>query len=117
MAGQEVLTARHIARGDVWLTRLDPTEGNEIRKTRPCAIVSPDSMNAHLGTVIVMPLTSGSRLTRFRTATEFRKVPGLLLGDQIRAVSKSRLLKHVGCLDDEALRRALRVLRDMFEDD
>ena len=107
---------RRIEKGDVWLTQLDPTEGHEIRKTRPCAIVSPDSMNAHLGTVIVMPLTSGSRLTRFRAATEFRTVRGLLLGDQIRAVSKSRLLKHVGRLDDDALRRALAVLREMFEE-
>ena len=74
-------------------------------------------MNAHLGAIIVMPLTSGSSLTRFRAATEFRKVRGLLLGDQIRAVSKSRLLKHVGRLDEDSLRRALNVLREMFEDD
>ncbi len=99
------------------MTRLYPTEGSEIRKTRPCAIVSPDAMNAHLRTVIIMPLTSGSKLTRFRTHTEFRKVRGLLLGDQVRVVSKSRLIKHVGSLDDETLRRALYVLRDMFEDD
>ena len=117
MAGYQLLNARRIAKGDVWLIRLDPTEGNEVRKTRPCAIVSPDSMNVHLGTVIVMPLTSGSRLTRFRTATEFRKVRGFLLGDQIRAVSKSRLLKHVGFLDEETLLAALRVLREMFEDE
>ena len=117
MVGQRHLNPRRIEKGDVWLTRLDPTEGNEIRKTRPCAIVSPNSMNAHLGTVIVMPLTSGSRLTRFRAVTEFRKVRGILLGDQIRAVSKSRLLKHLGCLDDETLSQALNVLCEMFEND
>lgn len=117
MAGRRFLNRRRIARGEVWLTRLDPTEGNEIRKTRPCAIVSPDAMNTHLGTVVILPLTSGSRLTRFRAETEFRNMPGLLLGDQIRAVSKSRLLKHVGRLDGDTLRQALRVLREMFEDD
>jgi mRNA interferase MazF len=102
--------------GDVWLTKLDPTVGNEIRKTRPCAIVSPDGMNGDLGTVLVMPLTSGSRLTPFRVSTDFRSVRGLLLGDQIRCVSKLRLLKHVGKLDSDALGRALAVLREMFEE-
>lgn len=117
MVGYQALKASRPARGEVWLTRLDPTEGSEIRKTRPCAIVSPDAMNAHLSTVIIMPLTSGSRLTRFRTSTDFRRVSGLLLGDQIRVVSKSRLLKHVGSVDGETLHRALKVLRDMFEED
>lgn len=107
---------RQFMRGDVWLTRLDPTEGNEIRKTRPCAIVSPDAMNAHLGTVIVMPLTIGSRPTRFRVPAEFHAVRGFLLGDQVRCVSKLRLLKHVGTLENEASRQALLVLREMFED-
>jgi mRNA interferase MazF len=110
------LNVRRAARGDVWLTRLDPTEGNEIRKTRPCAIISPDAMNSHLGTVLVMPLTSGSRMTRFRAPTEFRGVNGLLLGDQIRCVSKSRLLKHVGILDKKSMNQTLAVLREMFEE-
>jgi mRNA interferase MazF len=111
------LNVRRAVRGDVWLTRLDPTEGNEIRKTRPCAVISPDAMNSHLGTVIVMPLTSGSRQTRFRVPTAFRGVDGLLLGDQIRCVSKSRLLKQVGSLDEDSLDKALAVLREMFEEE
>lgn len=116
MAGLNALNAPRAVRGDVWLVRLDPTEGNEIRKTRPCAIISPDVMNMHLGTVIVMSLTSGSRLARFRAPTEFRSVSGLLLGDHIRSVAKSRLLKRVGSLDEDAMRRALGILREMFED-
>ena len=103
-------------RGEVWLTRLDPTEGNEIRKTRPCAILSPTGMNHYLGTVVVMPLTSGSHVTRFRVPAKFRNVPGLLLGDQIRCVSKQRLLKHLGVLDEATLKEALAVLREMFEE-
>ena len=102
-------------RGEVWLTRLDPTEGCEIRKTRPCLVVSADAMNAHLGTIIVMPLTSGSRPTRFRVQTDFRKVPGLLSGDQIRCVSTERLIRRLGTVDDGSLSAALAVLREMFE--
>jgi mRNA interferase MazF len=110
------VSVRRPERGEVWLTRLDPTEGNEIRKTRPCAILSPTGMNGHLGTVIIMPLTSGSHITRFRVPTQFRDVPGLLLGDQIRCVSKQRLLKRVGMLDEATLKDALAVLREMFEE-
>ena len=102
--------------GEVWLVRLDPTEGHEIRKTRPCAIVSPDSMNRHIGTVIVMPMTSGSRPMPFRVPVKFRKVPGLLLGDQIRCVSTGRLMRRLGTLDRSASAQARAVLRQMFED-
>ena len=103
-------------RGEVWLTRLDPTEGREIQKTRPCLVVSADAMNGHLGTVIVIPLTSGSRHTRFRVSTHFRKVPGLLLGDQIRCVSTERLVRGLGTVDKRSLGAALSILREMFEE-
>ncbi len=104
-------------RGEVWLTRLDPTIGNEIRKTRPCLIVSPDGMNAHLGTVIVMPLTSGGSPARFRAASRFSDKEGLLLGDQLRSVSRQRLLRMLERIDDQTLNAALAILREMFEDD
>lgn len=110
------MTAVLPKRGEIWLTRLDPTEGREIRKTRPCLVVTPDGMNAYLGTIGVMPMTSGSQPARFRSPVEFRGVPGLLLGDQIRSVSKTRLLKLLGRIDDAALVAALAVLREMFEE-
>ncbi|HKX77059.1 MAG TPA: type II toxin-antitoxin system PemK/MazF family toxin [Novosphingobium sp.] len=103
-------------RGEIWLTRLDPTEGNELRKTRPCLVVTPDTMNRILGTVTVMPITSGSRPMPFRISTDFRGIPGLLLGDQIRSVAKSRLLKRLDLADEKTLADALAVLRDMFEE-
>ena len=103
-------------RGDVWLTRLDPTEGHEIRKTRPCLVISDDAMNRHLGTVIVMPLTSGSRSTPFRTPTTFRGIPGLLLGDQVRCVSTSRLIRRLGDIGQATLTEALATVREMFEE-
>lgn len=111
------MTTVSARRGEVWLTRLDPTEGREIRKTRPCLVVTPDVMSRNLGTVVVIPMTSGGQPARFRVATEFRTIPGLLLGDQIRCVSKSRLLKRLGMIDDNTLSRALAVLREMFEED
>lgn len=104
-------------RGEVWLTRLDPTVGNEIRKTRPCLIVSPNGMNRYLGTVIVMPLTSGSEEARFRVPVQFAARDGLMLGDQIRSVSQQRLLKMVGEVGENDLSEALRILREMFEED
>ena len=104
------------SRGEVWLTRLDPTEGHEIRKTRPCLVVSSNAMNAHLGTVIVMPLTSGSKAARFRVSTHFRNIEGFLLGDQIRCVSTKRLTARLGVMEDASLISALAILRDMFEE-
>lgn len=103
-------------RGDVWLTRLDPTVGNEIRKTRPCLVVSPDIMNRHLGTVIVMPLTSGSWPEPFRLPVEFDDRQGLLLGDQVRSVSRLRLIKRLAPIDPAVLVTVLHMLREMFEE-
>jgi mRNA interferase MazF len=104
-------------RSDIWPTRLDPTEGHEIQKTRPCLIVSPDSMNGFVGTVTVLPLTSGARAAPFRIAVSFQGRAGLLLADQVRSVSHRRLLKHLGGCDDETVSAALLVLREMFEDE
>lgn len=104
-------------RGEIWLTRLDPTEGHQIQKTRPCLVVSPDAMNRFLGTITVMPMTSVSRPTRFRVKTQLQGKAGLLLGDQIRSVAKARLLKPLGHADADTLSEALAVLREMFEEE
>jgi mRNA interferase MazF len=63
--------------GDIWLAQLDPTLGSEIQKTRPCVVISPDDMNAHLRTVIVAPMTTGSRPARFRIALTFQRLGAL----------------------------------------
>lgn len=111
-----IVNRLRVKRGEVWLTRLDPTLGNEIQKTRPCLIVSPDLINLHLGTVIVMPYTSGGRPEPFRMMSAFDDVAGLLLGDQIRSVSKQRLIRRLGMVDAANLASALSVLREMFEE-
>jgi mRNA interferase MazF len=103
-------------RGEVWLVRLDPTIGHELQKTRPCVIVSPDGMNAHLGTLGVLPMTSGSHEAPFRLQTTFRNVDGLLLGDQLRFVSRQRLVRRLGQLPASTLSIALQMMREMFEE-
>ncbi|WP_375382803.1 type II toxin-antitoxin system PemK/MazF family toxin [uncultured Sphingomonas sp.] len=103
-------------RGDIWLCMLDPTVGSEIRKTRPCLIVSPDLLNGRLHTVIVAPLTSGGRPSRFRVAVTFQNVLGLILPDQLRTLDKARLVKRLGRVDAEVLDGTLAVLGEMFRD-
>lgn len=101
--------------GDVWLAALDPTLGSEIQKTRPCVVVSPVEMNAHLRTVIVVPMTTGSRPAGFRTPLTFQGKAGLMLLDQIRTLDKSRLIKKMGTIQKLTLSKALNTLQDVFE--
>lgn len=103
-------------RGEVWLIDLVPTVGSEIRKTRPCLIVSPDAMNEGLRTVTIMPLTSGSSPAPFRVETIFAGREGRLLPEQLRTVDRMRLRKQVGTLSPDTLRAALTTLRDMFNE-
>ncbi len=103
-------------RGEVWLADLDPTTGSEIRKTRPCLIVSPDSMNQHLRTITAMPLTSGSHPAPFRIAVRFLDKDGLLLADQVRTLDRRRLVKRLGKVSMPTLAAALAVLREMFHE-
>lgn len=101
-------------RGEVWLVALDPTVGSEIQKTRPCLIVSPDDMNAHLRTTIVAPMTTGSRPAPFRVSVSFKGKTGLILLDQLRAVDRDRLVKRSGRVDPFTIAAALAVLTEMF---
>ena len=110
------MTPAQILRGEIWLSKLDPTVGTEIQKTRPCLIVSPDVMNEQLRSVIVMPLTSGSFWRPFRLPTQLGGRDGFLLGDQIRTLSKKRLVKKVAVADAATLSAGLAILREMFEE-
>lgn len=103
-------------RGEVWLCVLDPTVGSEIKKTRPCLVISPDALNQSLQTVIVAPLTSGGRAAPFRVAASFNNVPGQILPDQMRALDRRRLRKRLGALSNTELAGVLAVLRQMFEE-
>jgi mRNA interferase MazF len=105
-----------VKRGEVWLAALDPTVGSEIQKTRPCLIVSPDELNAHLRTAIVAPMTTGSRPAPFRISVKFKGKAGLILPDQMRTVDKSRLVKRLGKIDAATLSMVITVLGKMFQD-
>ncbi len=103
-----------VKRGEVWLAALDPTVGSEIQKTRPCVVISPDEMNAHLRTAIVAPMTTGSRAAPFRVAVIFKGKQGLILPDQMRTLDNARLVKRMGRVDAGTLRALLGVLVEMF---
>ena len=100
-------------RGEVWLVNLDPTMGSEIKKTRPCIVLSPDEMHAHLRTVIVAPMTTGARPAPFRVPISFQSKRGLILLDQIRALDKIRLVRRLGSAG-KPLNAALAALGEMF---
>lgn len=108
----EMVTAA--ARGDVFLVTLDPVRGSEIAKTRPCAVVSPDELNAHLRTVMIVPMTTSERRYRFRVDVAFDGKQGALAVDQIRTVDKGRLVKRLGALDADAQQRLSASLVECF---
>ena len=105
-----------VKRGEVWLAALDPTIGSEIQKTRPCLIISPMEIHDYLRTVIVAPMTSGSRPAGFRVPVTFQGVSGLILLEQARALDKQRLVKRLGSVSDSVLKQTLKTLRELYEE-
>ena len=100
--------------GEIWLAQLDPTVGSEIQKTRPCVVISPNEMNAHLRTVIVAPMTTGAKPAQFRIPLTFQGKQGLIVLDQIRTLDRARLVKRLGTLRPPTLTATLRTLQNMF---
>lgn len=105
-----------VRRGEIWLATLDPTIGSEIQKTRPCVLISPAELHEHLRTVIVAPMTTGSRSAPFRIPVVFEGKHGLILLDQIRTLDKSRLAKRLGAVTAETLSATLAALQEVFAD-
>jgi mRNA interferase MazF len=103
-----------VRRGEIWLAALDPTVGSEIQKTRPCVIVSPSEMHDYLKTVIVAPMTTGSKPAPYRIPVTFRKKTGLILLDQIRTLDKKRLVRKMGATTDKTLADVLHTLQEVF---
>jgi len=104
----------HVSRGDVFLVDLDPTRGQEIRKMRPCLVISPDELNDKIQTIIVAPLTKGSHSYPFRVPCRFQGKSGYIVLDQIRTVDRERLVRHLGAVSPQALQRSLAILQEMF---
>ena len=103
-----------VQRFDVWLVVLNPTVGSEIQKTRPCLIVSPDEMNAHIATVIIAPMTTKGRDYPTRVKCRFQGKDGQVVLDQLRTVDKTRLVKRLGRLDTRTADIVLEVLSELF---
>ena len=101
-------------RGEIWLVALDPTVRSEIRKSRPCVIVSPPELNFHLRTVIVAPLTSKGFPAPFRIPVTHAGTKGLAVLDQIRTVDKVRLVKRLGAVSSKTLSAVLVALQEVF---
>lgn len=103
-----------VRRYEIYLVDLDPIRGSEIKKTRPCLIVSPDEMNRHIRTVIMAPMTSTRRDYPTRVSVTFQKKQGQIVLDQIRTIDKSRLVKRLGTLPKARAREVASVLQEMF---
>lgn len=101
-------------RDEIWLTRLDPSLGSEIRKTRPCLIVSPDEMNEPLHTALVAPMTTTLRNYPTRVTVSFKGKTGQIALDQIRAVDRERLVRRLGVISAKAAEEASNLLLEMF---
>jgi mRNA interferase MazF len=103
-----------VKRGEIWLVNLDPTIGSEIKKTRPCVIVSPPELNQHLRTVIVAPMTSKGFAAPFRVPVTHAGTKGLIVLDQLRSVDKQRLVKKSGQVSAKTLGTVLKTLQELF---
>jgi mRNA interferase MazF len=99
---------------EVWLVALDPSRGSEIKKTRPCLVVSPDEMNEPLQTVIVAPMTTTLRTYPTRVNISFRRKNGQVALDQLRAVDRARLVTKLGLISPDSVKEVSAVLVEMF---
>ncbi len=111
-----MVARRLLVRGDVHLVQLDPTRGSEIKKTRPCVIVSPDDINDHLETVIVAPMTTVTRAYPWRVACRFQNRSGFVAVDQLRTVDGDRLIQRLGKLSSDTTEQVLATLQEMFSE-
>lgn len=103
-----------VRRFDVCLVNLDPTVGSEIRKVRPCLVVSPDEINLHIATVIVAPMTARGRPYPTRVPCRFQRKQGQIVLDQLRTIDKARVVRRLGRIDAATQAVVLNGLAAMF---
>ncbi len=101
---------------EVFLINLNPTQGSEIQKTRPCVVISPNEMNFHLSTVIIAPMTTKVKKYPTRILLEFAEKEGQIALDQIRTIDKTRLIKKLGILDRKTQKQTIDSLIEMFKE-
>ena len=103
-----------VKRFEVYVVNLDPTVGSEIKKTRPCVVISPNQLNQNIKTVIVAPMTTKVKSYPTRVSCKLQSKQGTVVLDQIRTVDKSRLIHKIGRLDSKTQAEVLRVLGEIF---
>ena len=101
---------------NVYLVNLDPAVGHEIKKTRPCLVISPDEMNHNIDTIIVAPMTTKSHSYPTRIPVKFEGKQGWIVLDQIRTVDSIRLVKHLGKITKKEVSEVKRVIKEMLVD-
>ena len=101
---------------EVVVVNLDPTIGSEIKKKRPCVIVSPDEMNRHLDTIVICPITSQSRSYPTRISFDLEGHTNWIVIDQIRTIDKRRVTKSITNLDDETIEKVKAKIKETFVD-
>ena len=104
-----------VKRFEVWLINLEPTLGNEINKTRPCLVISPDVVNKHLNTITVAAMTSTIKPYPTRVTCVFQKHPGQIALDQIRSLDKIRFVKKLGVIDKRTCGMVCDLLAELFK--
>jgi len=103
-----------VNRFDVFLVNLDPTAGNEIQQTRPCLVISPNEMNHHISTVIVVPITAGAKQYPTRITCSFQGKKGQIILDQIRTIDTKRLVQKLGVISKKTQSKTLSLLQELF---
>lgn len=101
---------------DIILVNLDPTLGSEIKKTRPCVVISPNEMNDNLRTITIAPMTTKSRKYPTRVKVKHNKQIGWVVIDQIRTIDKTRVIKNLGALSENEVLLCKQVIRETFVD-
>ena len=109
-----MVNAKRFPRGDVVLVNLAPTRGSEIRKTRPCVVISPDELNDHVSTCSVAPMKTSGHANPFRVSCRFKGKNGSIVLDQIRTIDRERIVRLLGRLPETILGSVLVVLQEMF---
>jgi mRNA interferase MazF len=101
---------------EIVVVNLDPTVGSEIKKKRPCLVVSPNEMNNHLATIVVCPITSQSKNYPTRVSFDLERQTNWIVIDQIRTIDQSRITKSIGNLDEETIEKVKSIIRETFVD-
>jgi len=100
----------------IYLVNLDPTIGHEIKKTRPCLVISPDEMNHNIKTVIIAPMTTRSHKYPTRVKVTVQNKKGWIVLDQIRTIDNQRLIKKIGKINSETIKEVKSVIKEMLVD-